>query len=633
MLAHFSPAEQSAAVRHTAATTNETHHQIRDPRSREKQRRELTYTLPLEAHALLAVGIDVAIISGADAAILRPLRGRNEFMDALAARLAVHNVANGVGAAGVLARVGASVVVADGVHRAVLGRGAVALRLAALRVRIPDEVGRALAHGFVGRAGDADGRLVAGIRVAGLDRNALHFGDRIRFQSGRALAYRSVIVRYANRVRPASVPVAGVVTRVGQPVAKLRGRAVDVVDAGDRLATVDRVVGIARVQAWGAFAVGHVIVNHAQGVGPARDEVAHRLAREEPLLAAPARVILGALGVRRAPIPPTRLATVAIVRVAGETGQTLAPAAVPLRHASGVGGAREARAHGGALQHAERVGPARFRPVAIVVRYAIGDRRLLAGRRYGVPLVAVLTLARGVAWGRVRLALLMSAAHHFAARIDALAATGVLEGDAERASRAVAIVAAARRYHRFQRLATLHQVARISRVSVDAQTGGRVVLGDAQRVGAALQLAARVHALSHPFPHLEADLLGLAVEVVGAVAVKTATLGEVVRVARVAGRAHAGPLLAHRSGATFHVAATIYALAGHAAVVERAGDRVGAGAGRGVGAGAHLHLLATDERIAEEVFFAATVVATDRVDAHRVAPASVPIALVDVWNF
>lgn len=168
-------------------------------------------------------------------------------MDALATRLPVYNVANRIGAASVLARVGASMVVANRVHRAVLGRGAVALRLAALRVRIPDEVGRALAHGVVGRAGDADGRLVAGVRVAGLDRDALDLGDRIRLQTGRTLAYRPVLIRYADRVRPASVLVAGVVTGVGQPVAKLRGRAVDVVHAGDGLATVDGVVGVARV--------------------------------------------------------------------------------------------------------------------------------------------------------------------------------------------------------------------------------------------------------------------------------------------------------------------------------------------------------------------------------------------------
>lgn len=43
-----------------------------------------------------------------------------------------------------------------------------------------------------------------------------------------------------------------------------------------------------------------------------------------------------------------------------------------------------------------------------------------------------------------------------------------------------------------------------------------------------------------------------------------------------------------------------------------------------------MDLLAADEGVAEEVFFAATVVATDRVDAHCVAPASVPVALVDI---
>lgn len=609
------------------------HHRFEFEREHARCKKRLTYALSLEAHAPLAIGIRVAIIGGANAAVLRPLRGRDEFMDTLATRLAVYHVADRIRAASVLARVGATMVVADGVRRAILGRGAVTLRLAPFPVRIPDEVGRALAHWIVGRAWDADGRLVARVQVACLDRHALDLGDRIRFQAGRALAYRPVVVRYANGVRPASVLVAGVVAGVGQPVAELGGRAVDVVDAGHGLATADSVVGVARVQPRGAFAVGHVVVDHAQSVRPARDEIAHRLTREQPLPPAPARLVLGALGVRRAPIPPPRLAPVPIVRIARETGQTLATPAMPLRHASRVGGAREAPAHRGALQHAERIGSARLHSVTIVVRYAVGDRGFLAGRGHGIPLVAVLTLAGGVAGARVRLALLMGAAHEFAARVNALAAAAVFEGDAERAGGAVGVVVAARRHRRLGRLATLHQVARVPRVAVHAQARGRVVLGDAQRVRAALQLAARVHALSHPLPYLEADLLGLAVEVVGAVAVKAATFGKVVRVARVTGRADAGPVLADRSRPAFHVAATIYALAAHAAVVERAGHRVGTGAGRGVGARLDLDLLATDERIAEEVFLATAVVAADRVDAHRVAPASVPVALVDIWNF
>lgn len=589
----------------------------------------LTYALSLEAHALLAIGIDVAVIGCADATVLRLLRRRYEFMDALATRPPIDNVANGIRSASIFARVGATMVVADRVHGAILGCGAVTLRLAAFRVRIPDEVCRALAHGIVGRARDADGRLVAGIRMAGLDRHTLDVGDRIRFQPGWTLADRSVVVRYANGVHPASILAAGVVTSVGQPVAKLRGRAVKVVDAGDRFASLDRVVGIASVEAGRALAVCHVIVNHAQRVRPARDEIAHRLTREKPLLPAPARLILGALGVRGAPILPTRLATVTIVGIPHETGQTLATAAMLLCHASRVGGACEAFTHRGALQYAERIGPAALRRVAIVVGYAIGDRWLLARRQYRIPLVPVLALASRVAGDYVRLALLVGAAHHLAARVHALA-DAVVERDAERVLGAVGVVAATGRYNRFRRLATLHQVAGIPHVSVDAQARGRVILGDAQRVWTALQLAARVHAFSNSFSDLEADLLGLAIEVVGAVAVKATPFGKIVGVARVTGRADAGPLLADRSGSAFHVAATIYALAARATVVERTGDRVAATAGRGIGAGADLDLLATDERIAEEVLLAATVVTTDRVDAHRVVPASVRIALVDI---
>lgn len=62
-------------------------------------------------------------------------------------------------------------------------------------------------------------------------------------------------------------------------------------------------------------------------------------------------------------------------------------------------------------------------------------------------------------------------------------------------------------------------------VPVDAQTRGHVVLCNAQSVRTTLQLAAGVHALSSALSNLETDLLGLAVQIVGAVAVEMATVG------------------------------------------------------------------------------------------------------------
>lgn len=170
-------------------------------------------------------------------------------------------------------------------------------------------------------------------------------------------------------------------------------------------------------------------------------------------------------------------------------------------------------------------------------------------------------------------------------------------------------------------------------VPVDAETGRHVVLGDAERIRAALQFAARVDALANPFADLEADLLGLAVQVVGAVAVKVAAFAEIVRIAAVPWRTDAGSVLTHRSRSTLHVAAAVYAFASDAGVIEGTGHCVTAGAGGWVRAGAHLYLLAADERIAEESVLATAVVAANCVDADGVAAASVSIALVDICRY
>lgn len=159
-----------------------------------------------------------------------------------------------------------------------------------------------------------------------------------------------------------------------------------------------------------------------------------------------------------------------------------------------------------------------------------------------------------------------------------------------------------------------------------------MILSDAQCVRTALQFAARVDALSNTFANLETDLLRFAVQVVGAVAVKMTAFDEVVRVAAVSRWANAGSVLTNRSGTTFHVAAFVYALASHAAVIEGTRNGVAAGAGRRIGAGAHLDLLTTDERVAEEAFFAAAVVATDGVDANCIVSTSISVALINIWN-
>lgn len=322
------------------------------------------------------------------------------------------------------------------------------------------------------------------------------------------------------------------------------------------------------------------------------------------------------------------MTTAAIVRIPRVTGQTVATAAMVFRHAARVRGAREPAAERHALEHAEGIRSATFARVALLVAYAVGHRWLLARRQHWIPLVAVLALAGRAAGRDVGLALLIGAADYFAAGIHALVHAAV-EDDAEGARLAVRIGRASG-CRGFQRLATFDQVARIALVAVDAQARGHVILRDAERVRPALQFAAGVHALAHSLADLEADLLRLALEVVRAVAVQVAPLVQIVGIAVVTRRAQARAVLADGSRSAFHVAALVHAFAVDARVIEGARHDIAADAGRRIGAWPHLHLLAPNEGITEETVLAATIVAPDGIDAHRVAAARIPVALVDV---
>lgn len=219
--------------------------------------------MSVQAYAVLAVAVGRAVIGAAHAAVLRAFGGRHKSVDTTAARPTIDDLAERVQAARVLARVHATVLVADGVQRAVLRAGAVALRLAAVHVRVAHVAGRASAHRLVVRPGDAQRRRMTAVRSTGLHGDALHVRHRIRSQSGRALADRTVIVRDADRVHAARVFVAGIITSVCKPVAELGGRAIDIVDAGHFTTAGGDVVWIAGVMARRALAVRHVIVDDA----------------------------------------------------------------------------------------------------------------------------------------------------------------------------------------------------------------------------------------------------------------------------------------------------------------------------------------------------------------------------------
>jgi len=469
---------------------------------------------------------------------------------------------------------------------------------------------------------------MTGVWTARLHSNALDIGHRVRPEPGRTLTDGLVVVRDADRVYAARILVAGIIAGVREPVAELSWRAVDVVDARYCSTSGGRVVRIARVESGRALAVGHVVVDDAESVRAAGDEVADQLAGERTVRGAATRLILLALAVGGAAILARTVTTATVVRIASVAWQAVATALMILGHAARVRGAGEAAAERHALEHSQRVRPAALARVALAVAYTVGHRWLLARRQHRVPFVAILALASRAPRHDVRLAFLISTAHHLAARIHALVHAAV-QDDAE-GSRLAVRVARASGYHGFRRLATLDQIARVALVSIDAQTGRRVVLRDAERVGSALQLAAGIHALANSLAYLEADLLRLALEIVRAVTVQVATLVQVIGIAAVTRRTYARTVLADGSGSTFYVAALVHAFITDARVIERARYGIATYAGRRIGARSYLHLLTANEGIAEEAVLATTVVASDSVDAHRIAAARVPVALVDV---
>lgn len=168
-----------------------------------------------------------------------------------------------------------------------------------------------------------------------------------------------------------------------------------------------------------------MIIDDAECVRAAGDEVADQLTDERTIRSAATRLILRTLAVGGATVLARTLTAPAIVRITGITRQTLATAVMILRHAAGIRGAGETIAKQHALEDAERVRLAGLARMTIVVAYTIGHRWFLARRQYRVPLVAILTLTGGMTWYNVRLAFLIGAAYHFATGIHTVAHTAV----------------------------------------------------------------------------------------------------------------------------------------------------------------------------------------------------------------
>lgn len=136
--------------------------------------------MSIKTHVVLTFRIHRAIIRTPYAAVFRALRGRHESVDALATWPTVHDLAERVGAARVLAWIHAAMFVTDGMYRTVLGTRAISFRLAAVRVRIAHVIRRAPTHWFIRRTSDAERGRMTGVRTTRLDGDALDVGHRVR---------------------------------------------------------------------------------------------------------------------------------------------------------------------------------------------------------------------------------------------------------------------------------------------------------------------------------------------------------------------------------------------------------------------------------------------------------------------
>lgn len=157
-----------------------------------------------------------------------------------------------------------------------------------------------------------------------------------------------------------------------------------------------------------------------------------------------------------------------------------------------------------------------------------------------------------------------------------------------------------------------------------------MILRDAQCVRSALQLAAGIHALANAFTDLEAYLLRLAFKVVRAMTMQVTAFMQIIGIAAVTWRTHTCSVLTDRSGAALYVTALIYALMINTGIIKGTWCSVTADASRRIGAWTYLHLSTSDEGIAEEAILATTIVASDGIDAHRIAATCISVAFINV---
>lgn len=493
--------------------------------------------LSIVAQLSTTIHIPQALGNDAGTAILGRIRDGLEAQRATADWFAIDDLTVGISSTGIVAGIQATSAGANRIRRTVsiaVGTLSVGTTAAGVGFGFAHKQGWTLATGtFWGNLANCCGMATAGGTAALLDTG--HLGQRISPVPGWALAHRTMIFGQANGILATGFLIANIVAGVCHAVAHLTGRTIVVVDTRNTLATVERIIRIAGVRSGWALTLSLMIIGNANGAWSALDALAGgTTAQRLCCLILDAGLRLRALRIAATLMFPFGLAAIAIVGITHESAEAIATSLMLASNTNRVRRAGEGIANGNALEHAQHVGTTVGGVGAVFIAGTVGQRGFLTGRDHWVPDVAIGAVAYGMAGG-VNLAQLVGTADHVRAEIDAFAcALGACLATETTLTILVSFAFVLEIGNLAFQLATYLQIAGITKVTIGADTRRTMIVGDAERVGSALNFRAGIDALAQSLAQLETDLRVSTVGIVAALSTYTAALGEIMRISNVA---------------------------------------------------------------------------------------------------
>lgn len=308
-------------------------------------------TLPLVAHIATTVEVRVADAIRSHTAIGIATKGRLETQWTIADGLPIHHFTQGIRATRRLARIHTASMQAGRVLWTIL----VAIRTDALRatargVGIAHLIRGTLAHMSI-RSRLATGRRVTGILFTAIESNAFDLRQWIGAISRRTLTHSPMVVSNTHGIVATGLFIAHIVAGVGESVAELRSRTIDVVHTWHAATTVGLVVWVAGKRSWRTLALGIMIVGDANRMGSTLDSIARWTTLHDAIITYTS-LRFGTFSVRGALATQLSATSITVVGVARVPAQAVATALVVLGHAHGVRGTRELEAHSYTLGHA-----------------------------------------------------------------------------------------------------------------------------------------------------------------------------------------------------------------------------------------------------------------------------------------